>query len=423
MTNPEVRKPRCRRVAYIVSRFPKISETFILTEMLELEKLGLEVQLFSIVREYESAVHPQAQTMLPRAHFAKVLSRDVAASQWFWLTREPRRYASAWCKAIWGNRRSFGFAVRALMIVPLAAHFAREAQCEGIEHLHGAWATHPALAAYVIHLLTGIPYSFTVHSHELYIDRTMLDEKIRRAAWFTTISDYNRRMIASLYGPEAQQKMRVVHCGVRPDVFRPPANRGRQGQFIILCVASLQRHKGHTHLLQACAELRDRGVDFECRLVGDGEDRPSLEQKAVDLGIADGVRFLGRQPSPRVLELLQQADVVTLQSVMMPNGMSEGIPVSLMEALSAERAVVASNLRGIPELVEHERTGLLVPPGDSHALAAALLRIHDDPELAENMGRAGRQTVVREFDLRLSAANLFELFTGETPVFVQRLSA
>jgi glycosyltransferase involved in cell wall biosynthesis len=148
-----------------------------------------------------------------------------------------------------------------------------------------------------------------------------------------------------------------------------------------------------------------------------------LESLARELGIAEQVKFLGAQPAPRIVELLQHADVVTLQSVMLPNGMSEGIPVSLMEALSAERPVVASNLRGIPELVEHERTGLLVPPGDSRALASALLRIHDDPELAERMGRAGRQVVVREFDLRLNAAQLYELFTGQAPVFAQRLSA
>jgi colanic acid/amylovoran biosynthesis glycosyltransferase len=411
------------RVAYIVSRFPKISETFILSEIVELEKLGLPVTLFSLLREQEETLHPQAAAMLDRVQFARLASREVMASQWFWLMRKPAPYVRAWWRAIWGNRQSLGFLLRALMIVPIAAHFAREALRLGIDRVHGAWATHPALAAYVIHLLTGIPYSFTVHSHELYIDRTMLDEKIAHADFFTTISDYNRRMIASLYGHDAERKMRVIHCGVRPDVFRPITRSGSRGPFTILCVASLERHKGHIFLLEACAELRRRGVAFRCQLVGDGEDRPMLEQLAANLGVAGEIEFLGPQPSPRVVELLQQADVVTLQSVMLPNGMSEGIPVALMEALATERPVVASDLRGIPELVEHERSGLLVPPGDPEALAAALLRIHDDPELARRMGRAGRQTIVREFDLRLSAAELFEIFAGQGAVFVRRLSA
>jgi len=411
------------RVAYIVSRFPKISETFILTEICELEKLGLEVELFSIVRQRETTLHPQASEKLPHVRFGRLSSRQCLAAQWFWLTREPGRYLRAWWRAIWGNRQSPAFLLRALMIVPVAAQFARQMQESNVERVHGAWATHPALAAYVIHALTGIPYSFTIHSHELYIDRTMLDEKIRCAQFFTTISDYNRRMIESLYGRDAAQKMRVVHCGVRPDVFRPPKQSGRSGQFRILCVASLELHKGHTYLLEACAGLHRRGIGFRCVLVGDGPDRAMLEHLASKLGISSNVEFLGRQPSPRVVELLQQADVVTLQSVMLPNGMSEGIPVSLMEAFSCARAVIASDLRGIPELVEHERTGLLVPPGDSRALEAALVRIHDDPELAARMGRAGRDKVVRDFDLRLSAANLYELFSGEEPVFARSLAA
>jgi len=410
------------RVAYIVSRFPKISETFILTEICELEKLGLQVDIFSIVRERETTMHPQAAAKLPNVRFCRLLSWAALEAQWFWLTRKPKRYLRAWWRALWENHRSPGFLLRAVMIVPIAAYFAREAEQRHIDHVHGAWATHPALAAYVIRILTGIPYSFSIHSHELYIDRTMLDEKIRGAEFFTTISDYNRRMIVSLYGADAERKMRVVHCGVRPDIFLPPDRRS-SGPFTILCVASLERHKGHTHLLEACADLRASGVDFRCLLAGDGPDRPMLEWMASKLGIASNVQFLGRQPSPRIVELLRHADVVTLQSVMMPNGMSEGIPVSLMEALSCARPVIASELRGIPELVEHERTGLLVPPGDSRGLAAALRRVHDDPVLATSMGIAGRDKVMREFDLRLSAAQLYELLAGDMPALTERVAA
>ena len=411
------------RIAYIVSRFPKISETFILNEMIELQKLGLPIELFSIVRERESTLHPDAATMLERAHFANLSSWPVVQSQWFWLRNEPGRYLRAWWRGIWGNRQSLGFLLRALIIVPLAAHFAREMIRLRVDQVHAAWGTHPALAAYVVQILTGIPYSFTIHSHELYIDRTMLGEKIDHALFVTTISDYNRRMIASLYGQCAERKVRLVRCGVRPDLFRPPASGVRSGPFTIVCVASLERHKGHSYLLEACAELRQRGVDFRCVLVGDGPDRPMLEALAAELGIAARVEFAGRQPAPRVAELLQQADVVTLQSIMLPSGMSEGIPVSLMEALACARPVIASNLRGIPELVDHGRTGLLVPPGDSRALASALQQIHDAPEDALRMGRAGRDVVVREFDLRLSAAQFYELFAGEPPVFARSLSA
>jgi colanic acid/amylovoran biosynthesis glycosyltransferase len=411
------------RVAYIVSRFPKITETFILSEVLELERLGLQIELFPLVHERQEALHPEAAGIMPRVRFASLLSSATVRSQWFWLRNSPGRYLRAWWRALWGNHRSLGFLARAFMIVPLAAHFARDMQRLDVDQVHGAWATHPALAAHVVNILTGIPYSFTIHSHELYIDRTMLEEKIRGARFYTTISDYNRQMIESIYGPAAVQNLHVVHCGVRPDVFRAAEQGPRGAAFNVLCVASLERHKGHRHLLEACAELQRSGVDLECVLVGDGPDRGSLEELADQLGLGGRVWFAGRQPTNRVVEFLQHADVVTLQSVMLPSGMSEGIPVSLMEAMSAERPVVASRLRGIPELVEHERTGLLVTPGDSSELAAALRRIHDQPQFAGRIAAAARDKVLREFNLSESATRLNELFTECSAASAMRSAA
>lgn len=412
-----------QRIAYIVSRFPKISETFILSEIDELEKLGLPIELFSIVRERETVLHPQAQARLPRVHFASLWTARTLASNLDWLRRTPLRYLAAWWLALWGNRRSLSFLLRSVVIVPLAAHFAREMERLGVTQVHGAWATHPALAAYVVHALTGLPYSFTIHSHELYINRTMLDEKIRRARFYTTISNYNRKMIARLYGDAALAHLRIIHCGIRPNVFRPIARVRADEPFTIVCVASLEQHKGHVHLLEACAQLKQNGVNFRCRLVGDGPDRNALESLADRLDIAAQVEFLGRQPTNRVVEILQHADVVTLQSVMLPNGMSEGIPVSLMEAMSTGVPVVASRLRGIPELVEDRKTGLLIPPADSPALAQALLTICRDQQFALHLARAGREKVLREFDLAHSAAQFYELFTGEEPTRAQGLSA
>lgn len=402
-----------KTVAYVMSRFPALTETFILYEILELERLGLRVEVFPLLRQREEVLHPEARAVVERAHYGHVLSVATLAAQLYWLSRRPRAYLGAWWRALAGNVRSPSFFARALLIVPLAALSARRMQAVGVEHIHAHWATHPTLAAYVVQRLLGLPYSFTAHSHEIYVDRTMLEEKIRHASFVVTISEYNRRLLRELYGDEVANKTVVVHCGVDTAVFRPPPARERVDPFTIVCVASLQRHKGHPYLIDACAELKAQGVPFRCLLVGEGEDRPKIEAQIARLGLAGQVRLLGRLPRDQVGALLAQADVVTLQSIMTPSGMSEGIPVALMEAMAAECPVIASALRGIPELVEHERTGLLVHDQDAPALAAALLRVYREPEFARRLGVAARAKVLREFDLRHNAAALHRLLVQE----------
>jgi glycosyltransferase involved in cell wall biosynthesis len=292
-------------------------------------------------------------------------------------------------------------------------------QADGIEHIHANWATHPALAAYVICILTGIPYSFAAHSHEIYMDRTMLGEKIRGSEFFLTISEYNRRLLTNLYGPECAGKMHVVHCGVDTSLFKPRNTARTNERFTILCVASLEIHKGQKYLIEACAELCRRGLDFRCLLVGEGEDRPLLERQIRELGLEQRVQLLGRQPRHWVLELMAEADVLTLQSIMTPSGMSEGVPVSLMEAMASGVPVIASSIRGIPELVEHGRTGLLVSHSDAAALAEALMTIYTSPELARELAVRGREKVIREFDLTANTRAKQELFEGVQAPAVQ----
>jgi len=404
-------QPR-ERIAYIVSRFPKITETFILFEILELERLGTEVSVYSILRENEGIMHAEAAPVVERAHYCDPVSWPVLKSQLFWLWNSPVAYLHAWWRALIGNAPSPSFFSRALYIVPVAAHYARQMQEAGIEHVHANWATHTALAAYLIRILTGIPYSFTAHSHEIYMDRTMLGEKIRESEFFITISEYNRRLLLELYGPACAEKMHVVHCGVDTSLFKPRSAARISKQFTILCVASLEKHKGQRYLIEACAELCRHEVDFRCLLVGEGEDRPLLERQIRELGLEQRVQLLGRQPRHRVLELMAEADVLTLQSIMTPSGMSEGIPVSLMEAMASGVPVIASSIRGIPELVEHGRTGLLVPHSNARALAEALITIYKSPELARELAVRGREKVVREFDLTAITLAKQKLFEG-----------
>jgi glycosyltransferase involved in cell wall biosynthesis len=224
-----------------------------------------------------------------------------------------------------------------------------------------------------------------------------------------TISEYNKRLLAS-YGGDP--KTHVIHCGVDPARYRfrerPPAS-----PFSILSVASLQPYKGLRHLVDACALLRDRGQAFRCTIVGGGELHAALSSQVAELGLGAHVSLVGPQPQERVTELLAQADVFALPSIITRAGKMEGLPVALMEALAVGVPAVATNISGVPELIRDGETGLLVEPGDAVQLAAAIERTTADPARAAERARAGRALVEAEFDLTRNVRQLVELFRAE----------
>ena len=293
----------------------------------------------------------------------------------------------------------------------LASLYALRVERRGVAHVHAHWATHPALGAWVVHRLTGLSYSITTHADDLFVQQTMLAEKARRASFLVAISEYNRRFLIERLGAAAP-RIEVVHCGVATKDLRPIAERDGD-PFRIACVGRLEEKKGQAILLDACAELVRRGLDLHCDLIGDGRDRIALAARIAELGLGDRVTLHGALPRGPVLAVMAGATVVVLPSVVTATGRRDGVPVALMEAMALARPVVASAVSGIPELVEHERTGLLVAPGNAAALVAALARLLADAGLRRQLGAAGRIRVEQEFDLDRCADRLFELLIGE----------
>lgn len=411
------------RVGYIVSRFPKITETFILREMLALEEAGFRVELFPLVLVREERMHPEAARLRDAAHRTGALARSAWSAQWHWLTRKPAVYLRLWIEVLAGNLRSPKFLLRALVILPKAAWMARRAVALGCSHLHAHFATHATLAAYIVSRLTDIPYSFTAHAHDIYVARPMLERKIRESRFVVAISSFNRRFLQDLYGEDAAAKTRVIRCGVDTDRYLPrPAgarnmsgnesrNGARNGPTLrLVCIASLEEYKGHAYLMDACSLLARRGIPFRCDLVGGGVLEKRLRASVAAAGLSAQVRFHGRLPQSEVRDILAASDVLVLPSVVTRTGKMEGLPVVLMEALALEIPVVCSGISGIPELVRDGVTGVLVPEKDATALAAGILRQWEDPARAAAMARAGRELVLREYDMRKNAADIAALF-------------
>jgi colanic acid/amylovoran biosynthesis glycosyltransferase len=404
------------KVAYVMSRFPKLTETFVLGEIQAVEELGVEVVLYPLLREREPVVHPDAVRFSARARYQPFLSRAILRSQLAFLRRSPRAYLSTLWDLLRGTWGSLNFFVGAVGIFPKVAHAARLMSAEGVEHVHCHFSNHPAAAGFVIRRLTGIPFSFTAHGSDLHVDRRMLRAKVAEAAFVVAVSEYNRDVIVEECGEEAREKVVLVHCGVDTEFFRPTKVEAKKGPLSILCVGKLHEVKGQTYLVEACRLLASAGIDVSCNLLGDGPDRGALTRQIADNGLGGRVKILGERDRVQVAALLADAHVLAAPSVPTRSGKREGIPVALMEAMSAGVPVVATRISGIPELVDDEATGLLVPPRDSTALAWALRRLHDDPALRGRLALAGRDKVKREFDVRANAAELVRHFRTHAEV-------
>lgn len=398
----------------MVSRFPHVSETFIVRELDGvMEAGGIEIELFSLFPAVSTTVHPAAQPWVARLRRGRPL-QGVAALGW-WLARRPLRLLSTLALICHGHRRRPALAVRALATLVVAGQHARTLRATPVDHVHAHYATYPALAAWIIHRLLGLPFSFTAHAHDLYVDQSMLARKLADARFVVTISEFNRRYLAAYATADSAARVHVVHCGVDPSAYTFRARAApAEGRVRALCVASLQEYKGHAILLRALARPDLQRLEVE--LVGAGDLRAELERLAAQLGVADRVCFAGSLTEQGVRERLDAADLFVLPSIVAATGQMEGLPVALIEALACGVPVVSTRLSGIPELVVDGETGSLATPGDPEALADALKRAIADRAAAHARAVRGRAKVEREFDVRASAARMAQLLRAAAPI-------
>jgi glycosyltransferase involved in cell wall biosynthesis len=407
------------KLAYVVSRFPLLTETFVLDEILTLSSLGWPVDLFAIRHEREPVVHARARQLEPSVHYANILSATAANTRL--VMRRPKQWVRFLRRTVAGNACSLRFLARTLVVLPIAVSWAEQMRALGVRHVHAHFGSYPAFAALVAAELQGIGFSFTVHAHDLFADNVMLAEKVRCANFVVTISEFNSNLLRRLVGPEDARRVHVIHCGVDGRTFHFRPRRWWRGEHQLLCVAALREYKGLKHLIEACWLLRESTPDeqFICRIVGEGPQRAALEEQIHSRGLERSVQLLGARDQRAIRELLEQSDVFVLPSVVAYTGYMDGIPVALMEAMASGVPVVASQLSGIPELVRGGETGLLIPPGRADAIRDAILQCWREPTRTAERAARARLLVEREFDLRENTRKLAELFAQHLPEDVQ----
>lgn len=401
------------KIAYLMSRFPHLSETFILREMTALEGDGWPIALYPLVVQKQAVIHSDAKPWLSRIRDIPFMSWPGIVSNLQALFQQPNHYCYTLLRTIWENRTNAKFLLRSIALFPKAVQMAYEMQRENITHVHAHYASHPALAAWIIHRLTGMGYSVTVHAHDIFVRQEMLATKLSDATFIVAISEFNRDYLSQRIGPWLADKTHVVHCGIVPDTYNlASTDNYPSDKFEVISIGSLQDYKGQEYLIKACAILRDNAISLRCRIIGGGEEQQTLENLIAEYALEDVVTLLGPQPQEVVADLLPTAQCYVQPSIITPSGKMEGIPVSLMEALACGLPVIATAISGIPELVRPDETGYLVPPGDAVALASAMTTVRENANKASKLALAGRTLVHEAFNLHQNAKQLSALFEG-----------
>lgn len=409
-------------IAVIVSRFPLITETFILREIIEMERQGQPVLLVPLLRERPAIVHREAEPWVTRALYTPFVSAAILRANARMLRRRPRRYLYTLWRIAVGTIASPNFFLRSTALFPKAVFLAERLERENIRHLHAHYATHPTTVALIVSALTDMTFSFTVHAHDIFVRRALLRWKLEAAAFVRSISQFNRDFLAHRYPDALVRRIHVIHVGINLESYASAADDspgpdadGPTGKRRILCVASLQRYKGIPVLLDACGLLRQRGAEFSCTIVGEGPMRPALEAQIRRLGLEQVVTLTGARPQDEVAVLMRAATLLVMPSIVAPDGQMEGIPVAIMEAMAARLPVVASSLSGIPEAVEQGSTGFLVEPGRASELALAIERVLSDGGASRRMGDTARTAIERAFRLDVCVEALLRRIDRHNP--------
>ncbi len=406
------------KIAYLVGHYPSISHTFILREVEGLRARGVELDTISVHRAAESQLltdaaereHASTYTILP-PRWGELARAHLSA-----FARAPFAYLSTLALAVRLSRPGLRGHLWQLFYFAEAMAVWKRCRARGIRHLHAQFTNQVTdIALLVTRYESGSSppwtWSFTVHGpDEFYeVSRFNLRAKVESADFVVCISDFARSQLMAQVPEEHWGKLRVIHCGIDPEVFSPPAERNGAGRLDVLSVGRLVPFKGQGLLIESLAALAARGIDARATVVGWGETQPGLESLAAELGVADRVTFTGALGQDEIRALLEAADVFCLPSF------AEGVPVSLMEAMAMELPVVSSRIMGIPELVEDGVSGRLIAPGNVEELTAALAGLAGDSAERSRLGKAGRRQVIEHYAIAGSTAQLHALFSERVP--------
>ncbi|WP_416673910.1 glycosyltransferase family 4 protein [Egbenema bharatensis] len=390
------------KVGYVLKRYPRYSETFIVSEILAHEAAGLEVKIF--------ALHPPLD-----GHFQNIISQVRAPVQY--LFSHDLRGSTLWrvfheaseiIPDLWDKLKfAQGEDVHR---VHKAIQLACEVRQTGITHLHAHFATSATVVARLASYFADIPYSFTTHAKDIFHESVNFEEygkKLQDAASVITVSDYNVNYLQQVYGTRSNKVQRIYNgLDLQTFTYQSPQHRSPK----ILAVGRLVEKKGFSVLIDACHELRSQKVPFTCQIAGTGELEAALRTKIADLELQNRVELIGPRPQSELINLVRSAAVLAAPCTIGTDSNRDGLPTVLLEAMALGTPCIATDVTGIPEVLHHEQTGLMVPQNDPIALAESLKRLLTDSHLRVQLATRARQVIEQDFDIHRNAAHLRTVF-------------
>ncbi|MEW6071947.1 MAG: glycosyltransferase family 4 protein [Planctomycetota bacterium] len=397
------------RLAYLLKKFPRLSETFVLNEILGQEALGREIHVFARRARDAEPLHPQTARLratietLPPHHEIDPWD-TLFAPEWTAAGRFEELGRLVQASRGWGHPRSPSLLVESLYLLR------RTAELE-IRHVHTHFATDSAFVAMLMRELGGPTYSLTAHAKDIYretVNPLVLDRILRGAEFAVTVCDANVDYLSRRLSEPALAKVRRLYNGVDLAAFRP--GEGARSDRHFLSVGRLIEKKGFFVFLDALRALSDRGIDYEASIVGEGEERARLAERIAALELGDRVRLLGALDQAAVLRLMQEATVLCLPCLVGEDGNRDALPTVLLEALACGLPVVSTPVTGIPEILAGGRAGVLVPERDPIATADALEGLLRDRGRRAELARHGREHAEATFDSARIARTLHSWF-------------
>lgn len=394
-----------RKIGYVVKRYPRFSETFIVNEILAHEAAGLALEIFSLFPCNDTHFQNAISQVRAPVHY---LPGDGPKAADFWNALQQTE----------GVVADFDDAMRAAKgelarDVYQALVLARLVRARGITHLHAHFASAATTVARLAAHFAGISYSFTAHAKDIFHESVRPDDlrrKLEEASTVITVSDFNLQFLRSEYGPAARNVVRVFN-GL--DLTRFPFLSPEQRAPRIVAVGRLVEKKGFGILIEACALLAQRGVAFHCQIIGGGELETQLRHRIAELGLGEKIELSGPRPQSEIVADIHRAAVFAAPCIVGEDGNRDGMPTVLLESMALGTPCVSTDVTGIPEVLRDHVTGLMTPQHDAPALAAALEKLFSDPALRVRLAKQARAMIEQDFDIRMNGARQRELFCKE----------
>ena len=415
--------PKTLRLAFLLSRYPAVSHTFLLNEVLGLRARGVDVETASINRP------DRAPSQLSDTEAAEALQTHyVKDGNLLLALLTALGTACAHPDVLWRGLvavvrlRNLSLRQRGYWVFYLAEALlvGRWMQQRKLGHLHVHFGGAVASVGMLTSIAWRIPYSLTIHGPEELLDVSgyRLKEKLEQASFVFCISDFCRSQLCQLTEPRTWGKFAVVRLGVDPATLLPSSSHGASEHTTLrlVCTGRLVAAKGHRILLEALVKLARRGIAVKATLIGDGPERASLTQFVEREGLGASVVFTSALSHAETLQHVRSADIFVLASF------AEGIPVALMEAMALGLPCVSTTIAGIPELIQTGRDGLLVAPSSVDELAEAIESLANDAAQRNFLGRSARRRIIRDYNLPLNQERLAQCFQNRlAPAADERL--